>query len=1394
MNKQNPFKAQLRHDNVGILWPLLKSGQTNSLRRSSSVDLELSSADLPAEFRGGSEGSEWDVNPAREGQSRLAKLCQQTSSVLTSVLPAPFGGHKRSILCQFFGQIPIGLGARRLTDKSNKGKLERDKIHSPSLVGSSFGSEAESVAILQHPQQPPIALLSNGHHPIEIVLDQRLMAKAQPIIRQPQQMIKSSIPVQPVTLDLKSSDSVLDSTYFQKVEPPPGFVGKVYETKTWKQAEPKGVKFSSPVSEDSFKPVQSKKLKDKQSSSSGWKIFNQTFDGSDSLTLVTSKQTTNSKGTEKALKLINREFSTTGYPISIKNSQGQASYPSTKELDLTTTSIGLFESSSKPNVQTTNSSLKLNPISTPASISTSTSKTTSTTTTTTTTITTTPVPANRSIAENSILVTEASKIVPAQKVSNKSEQFDSSDIRTIEVISQSNSQSNEQNPKRLQLYPISSTILRPPSSSSTTTTSKPSEVSSTQDAQSPHIQKREELVIASINNLTRIAFGNQLRDTVKVINRLIEQQSSLFQQNSTKDIFSNSSTDSRKSSRANIKTNKLDIGQQKSTTSARQNKSIGSISVSESSRSRHIKDTVKNSTKAANKKESRSTKVNNLVTRPAPSISSTKSPKTSNPRKSSQPLGPTKLQRVTSPSWHLTSSTPSQKVKSYSQYEDLEALSATSIGDIQRDRAPLMPIGTFSFENRASSTNPSNKLFPSMQMNHYPKFEYEMGVTEDPFKRLSSGRHRNEVVSEQSGHKRASQAPLWLSSIPKPASAYSSRSDSLTTLKLSLTTSQPLETSASVDLKPQTDGTTQSRWIAKVSPSPSELITTSSTTMSPRLNETTKLLPSSNDINEMRASETISRYTTHWNDLNEVLATTRRSSQQSVPPTTQQILSTGEHFNSETISNWPERYQTIMSSQEQADNAFKQTTQSMETTRRNGDPYLFTIEVGKQTDIASPRSDESSFSTKAFGYGLGPKNHADITILPPNHKLSTSAETYPTTSSLTQVSTVAPDIRNTASVGYTLVGPFTGSQYGETDTTASHSSTNTNEPQMGSFPILIGDIRDESHQKKSSPTRDQTTNSSYPLRPPYLETIEFEEEPDEKTTISDESDEETEELSRPHVARKLYNMLVPSYRNSVAHQNPTNQQRFNLSALKYLIQNLLVTPYGASSNGTNKFVDDDNITNSETIPEHQQLIDLLNEPQTGVNFYDSSPTTNRTDNRVIQQEVKSLPERAALLLRGLRKSEQKRAAAILAAIRYQVPSPLVRPWDIVSDLDRPLFTGNSGFWIDKRLDGYNLFNRKRNRSSLYDDMIVDNLRSTLLGRALKSALLKQTVIPRDELEARLINNRNNLQSERRSDEDRGLRGSSETFVIDASNQSKNPHRPSSVENTYQRTFTLRQHR
>lgn len=269
------------------------------------------------------------------------------------------------------------------------------------------------------------------------------------------------------------------------------------------------------------------------------------------------------------------------------------------------------------------------------------------------------------------------------------------------------------------------------------------------------------------------------------------------------------------------------------------------------------------------------------------------------------------------------------------------------------------------------------------------------------------------------------------------------------------------------------------------------------------------------------------------------------------------------------------------------------------------------------------------------------------------------------------------------------------------------------------------------------------------LKPPYSESHQDRMRRNETFSIGN--------IDKHNVSRKLYELLVPSTKSFVGPQNPLNLQRFNLSALKFLAQNILMpnksqrdSIQGGStgSNSTNGLEAEQQFEGQQygnyDNKSQEELLELLN-PTLPMSYYDllSNESTmqhqqsNKTGNT---SNGKSIFGRAGNIFNDFKQLESRRAAALLAAIRYQVPSPLVRPWDTNSDSNQ---AGGHLLNSNERLDGL-IGDHVEDKESdkLEAESFRDSLMLAQLSDSIKSALFKQRMIPKNELEARLKSNNN----------------------------------------------------
>lgn len=1559
----------------------------------------MSSADLPAEFRdNSSEDSDETTlvdNQGPKEQSKLAKLCEQTSSVLASVLPAPFGGHKRSILCQFFGQIPIKTSStsqlQNKQQQSNNNNIVRQNNQLQPAISQAFDN-MESIAVLHQAQQRPLTFYPNGKHPIQIVLEQQQQRQ---MVQQPNIAATNNGPISIFPLpsmrqvvpqeDLKSSASIVDYSYQQRLEPSNSLRK---ESSFSKNSQ---MKFSNPItsSSASFKPIQlspsgqtlgSTSKPQTLISTSGWRIFNQPpqeVTSQQSVTTESSKLSsiTNNRSSEENFKLsksdqkdlqvkrvASKDSSTTAtvqsttpflssqYNINKATTSAPSMISINKNGQQETLNFGSaqllvmgkppgFDSSS---LEANRSSLKKAPLP-PAAVS---------------SVNSTNQKYPSTIGKRSEILKSTTRVMEnnndisgnnnssSKSARNLGSSSPAQDVRIIEVVAQqSNSSSsslvsNNNNQVESVVKTISSEQGSKLSPNSTVPMSNSQKQTTSTDLH--QVQRREELVIASINNLTRIAFGNQLRDTVKVINKLIDQQADLFGRNlnraeplvtseSRQMVTGNMSLGDGGEINGGTKNNDKLTKQVSSSTKSNQtgvsyrgkfNKFSNEKSIRQkqdlhsSSQALSIKPTKKpkkqpvslSSTTGSNKsavslpseiaKESIKPKAatfsSQKLTTSLPStisrglLRSTQSRSSRNiervgPKKSASDEAHSSSSSVANSraASNLTSArtTSKHRTPSTSTMSDLDPIiPIVTIKDIHRDKSPwkfspspyirdlsspsLMKKSSTSFDRGYGNKSNDAKsktatTFPWMLPETSSNYESDLfGTTLSSMRKSTTGDTLRRWTSSRKYPTSASlsKQPLIFNKLDNKLSE--PKMDSLTTLKMSLTTQPsliiqsssmiPASTSVSVPSisSSQNGGSTQSRWIpsSSISARP-QSISTSAITSSPPTSSsisitTTAPTPTTtrassventqstvtatgelsnsmsshepinqNDLNEARASDSISRYTTHWNEANEILSTTRRFFQQPLP----QIAQTGEFFNAETISTWPERYQTML-------NGEGKTTPSFETTRRNGETY-----EKSSTNLARHKFDTSVTASTSEQFATGRTSRVDpvlanlnnsmssITILPYNHKLTTSfggdqnngitkqttvagiEEQYNTNSYIadesrdktqselytqdttnemiiTETSTVPPvrtqqkSLVPSTAVSYTLIGPYTNfkpEQKQEGVVAVGRTKfprilgdyllpSDTNQQAKDDFTVLSGS---GSGNTNNNVGINNNSNSNSFLKPPYLESHHRDREHDIPTS-------NLSSLEKQNVSRKLYELLVPSTKNFVGPQNPLNLQRFNLSALKFLAHNILM-PNNSQRNfntGINSTkdrgmseieefsIDDINSKNNQ-----EQLLDLLN-PSSPMNYYDLSSNETSQANRT---SGKSILGRAGNLLNDLRQMESKRAAALLAAIRYQVPSPLVRPWDTVSDN----YHLNGLLNSNERLDGSSE-DIGGKEGEIESVSLRDSLLLAQLSNAVKSALFRQRIVPKDVLEARLklqnnhpfvVNEEQDISLDRRSD-------------------------------------------
>jgi len=1275
----------------------------------------LSSAELPAEFRDTDDAGSPE---APREQSKLARLCQQTSSVLASVLPAPFGGHKRSVLCQFFGQIPF-VGGRKQVVAAAAAAVPQSAKQQPSVAP--YGSE--NVFVMQHNQLPPLTMIApHDRHPIQLVLEQqrRLLSSQVPPIVLPLS------PDQNSSQDLRSSASVMDYSYHQRVEAP---------------ASPtKGPAREGKLSRVSggTKPASSSNKTSQLLSTSGWRIFNQIESTSLAPTRAPTRKVSQATGVTEAPEATT---TTLGSVESRRANKAQnATIPPPRQADIR-------ESLAEKRSQMANLDLgQLLVMGKPPGYGNH------------------PPQKSDGAETKRNGVQQLSAAITTTTIGKRSDALKSttrslgpateSSVRTIEVVAQSNNSSD------LTKALVSGSSMQV----SLSTTQKPG-----QDLH--QVQKREELVIASINNLTRIAFGSQLRDTVKVINKLIDQQSNLFSGNKMVN-----------ETMLTSESEKIDSGEK-----VARKKSNPSKLAPESGGQQG--DSVRLNTSQARKKQ-----IQTSSTKSQPK--STKRPKKQPNKLETQPTASPEAKPYASKNTTLAGeqrssryaerkSTPlaheSRRLSAGHTVSRALAFESTSKGErastLRTENRSMSKSSRDNSSWRLSSTtkallrrtskrpasttvrpseDPSSKMESMTTQTKYPWLLPDRSLhNSDAFDSVNGGfstsvepngptRIRKMTTAELPFLGSAKNQALMLdrleNKLEKPAR------DSLTTLKLSLTTqtSSPVQHSTSgiqmrwtptfAVTRPTTQSETSSSRLTNITTSSPISMVAESSSPAPLVRETLR----QNDLNEARASDTVSKYTTHWNEANELLATTRRLFQQPLP----QIANTGEFFSAETIANWPERYQTMMGQALES----SRSTPSFQTTRRNGETY----ESDAGTSTARHKLDSSAVPRTEILAGM--KLPAGITILPSNHKLTApidqferkqQLEQHETTVSMREVtdqpmSSGKGELGSASSVADTLIAQSPA------ETTRENSSLDetTRFPQIHDGLLASGTVSSGSYLDIS--------NGSSLLKPPYLSSLEVE---PRRSTPSAES------FSRPNVSKKLYELLMPSTRNFVGYQNPMNQQRFNMAALKFLAQNLL-SPASSSFNSSTRDRYE-NYEQHDNGSSRERLLDLIG-TEFPSSYYEllanESLEANSTDHQTANSKY-GRSFKTSSLLNDLKQLEHRKAAAILAAIRYQVPSPLVRPWDTTSDSSHynlGLTQINDRFDSGDFLAGPNTTIRESEKQ----DLLLARV-----GKAIKSALLKQRVIPRDELEARLNRNKP-LVDDQRADGDTSNSDTSKTQAID----------------------------
>lgn len=1438
----------------------------------------MNSADLPAEFRdessmgAGELGGDQEAPPPRE-QSKLAKLCEQTSSVLASVLPAPFGGHKRSILCQFFGQVPLMTSAAG-------GK----KSLSSKPISINTKEQPDSVAVI-HPlndqmvqqQQQPIMLMRPMKHPIELLLEhQRQQAQMAARIQLQQQ---SAQPQQ----DLKGSASVLDYSYQQRLEAPLSMQlpDREQQSKNKKKSN-KGQqeRFSQQIKASSASPA--------MLSTSGWRIF-------DNLPEQTQQQnytTTTTAGTShyqtSSTTMLPSATSTTSKAITL-----EGAYNNRTTLDTRPTN----QSSAVGGGQQTSTAMTSNAASAPPPLS-STSPSTSPKAAATISIQQKLNLSREKLGAAQLLVLGR----PPNYLASHGQQQQQPTEKELTVAAKRSEPAAKSSPttrkpleqqrglRTIEVVAQNSTTIDEPAAAAAASERIPANAnqksSSSSSGSSNQAQKREELVIASINNLTRIAFGNQLRDTFKVINKLIDQQAGLFAAPSTAAsksksqsadlLMTSESQNVAKKTTADFQT--ADSKKNK-TTKSREKEILPSSSSAAAAAAANLKVSTQNS-KRTNKrvtpsaipsakkqasewsspsstvkgddKASRATILNAASERKSTISSSLESRRLSTAvgtHTVSRSLSLDSFRRTTKPLAPFESSWSTTLVADDLVRRDRSGRNSNNNNNKQATKSELEPpikssggahanqlVNTVvtqypwlipdqerstadffgDYNKWSAATTPKKQQQPPTGMaskRWTPK-------TTTTTAAVAAGFGRENVVAATKN-----KQPLVLNRLEQNRSSAGEKVDSLTTLKMSLgqpkstrpssTTSTAAATTTTASTYSQ--GGIQSRWIPTVgllsrsktsdeshlrpltttttttlggstTPMPAQLQTTAENdeVHSSSKESTSKVsqppAPTQSDLMEARASDSISKFTTtQWNEsaANEMMATTRRFLQQPLP----QIAQTGEYFNAETISSWPEKYQTMLESSLRSSTVGLSSV-GLETTRRNGET------IYPATEQETPSASSAPTTKPAAAIELISRHRYDttvavdqqqqaadrlttrrmdfdptsFTVLPANHKLSTTDDA-PLTSGLVSSST---------------------------ETQQQRKATTMPQLEIVELPTATMGAK-------------QTNQSNSPLRPPYSS---------EPSTGLQESGvyDLSKNSSAPDynlASRAIYEELLKlpaTTRNFVGphHSSVASHQALNLSALRLLGQGLFATLGSADTarSSMNKSLISPPVEQSmggggqfklagadspETLNNSDRLLEMLGAQQnsTAASMFPMSQyelplngthpqaeigdgrdlsASKEASNKSDSSSSKWLLGRASNLLNDLKQLEQRRAAALLAAIRYQVPGPLVRPWDLNSDLQH-----QQQQRVSDRLDsGAAAESEMSGRSE--EDYLGASLWMAKASDAIRWALMKQRVVPPNELEARLSGRKRFAQektdeTERRSDRSVADDDTENTFIL-----------------------------
>ena len=1227
---------------------------------------------------------------AQAPQSKLAKLCQQTSSVLASVLPAPFGGHKRSILCQFFGHVQLAT--------------QRPPKHRPEQQAG-----PPSVAIIQQAHKAPVTMLATGRHPIELLIEQQQRQASEAAAGAQLRTRGATEQVARLQPKLHSAQVLQTEQLQQKQQQVAPTAGRQ-------------MKFSAPLVTVSLGASTPASVR-VEAPANAWRIFNASLELGDP-NGGQRNQSTRAK------------HPTTPYELAA----GPLELAATKDELVQSASEQIVVARPEPRLQRPKTLLL--GLQRPGQLE--------------------ARPQQQVGPAASSVQGEESKLV-----------------RTIEVVAQQQASQ--------------------PSSTGEQVAKKSPPLAASEQRQ---VQRREELVIASINNLTRIAFGNQLRDTVKAINRLIDQQAGIFGANSKQQVEPNGRaaalaqdpmqvSESRQvasrpfgaeeEEKSGGKLGAADSGQQQATLEKnsrvaqkrqqqKQNQQQQQLATTKSKKLAKIESAKRTSAEVPSG-SSRTTpsrprqstggattrklspklelrRLNSASDSPAPSNKQLGQRSTSGPTRSSWP--PEIGRRESHLAGSSTPWIPARQPSSQRLGPNRRSSESTTARFGPNSAATTLGGHTESLWTHASDLEPS-RVRPF-------KSHLQQAKWRPTSAKARTASETNELQTSKTQSKKE-----------KRFEQTSSARDSLTTLKMSLLRSTlgsgAAETSTArpaTTLGLQQTGATQSRWIATKVADQGELsaaretIATSPTlstqsppqttspgsalasTVSPTVSSSgqsasvastsapvqqvasseSSSAPTtlSEDLIDSQASESISKYTSQHllSEQTSLLATSRRQQQQHWPTAAPQIAQTGDFFSADTIASWPERYQTMLERGQELErsssssSSARATTLSMalgaESTRRSGETY----EATQTSSRPNHRSSETGARSSVWPSSVL-KEAPGITILPANHKLDSAGATLARQESASARPTT----------------PMGGAP---AEATASETPSSEERATTLAAAAELGQLANEIQADLAAGQLGQ------PLRPPY-----HEDSPSAPATFVESADP----LRRA-----------------------PKQQRFSLSALRYLAHNLLgARALGAANSSELANLGDQQLVSAE---QSARLLDLLadqsdgpSSPTNSSQYYellasDGQPTmspANRSSSR-------TWLERAGSLLGDLKQLEQRRAAALLAAIRYQVPGPLVRPWDLATDMAALQLQPPAN---DRRQDG---------NQSLARGAPALQLLSALLRPGL---LLRQHLVGRDELEARL----NGLQA---APDSRQLRRS-DAAQLEPSEGAPNATRPLGLEHS-----------